>query len=376
MSFYHTINAFNAGIVLLLAFLVLSNPVQKNRKANQWLGAFSCLLFYLFFEEVLDGFGVFDRIPQVELVGQYFLLSLPVLLLMVVRYYVEPDRKWIWTDWFHFSLVGIYFVLSLPVYFVNAKAFEELVEAPSNLLDWVIGIAFFLAFAVQTLYYTYYTYQRLKNHEGHIRQFSAEDQTQNLTWLRHFVIVFLFMFLVFASMEIPAIGQWEDYLEVTYTIGLLAFGYFAVGQPEIFPYSFGEKEAYQELIANEEKTGTAPVPDETLLKEKQRLLRYMDEDRPYLDGQLNLSKLAGQLGISPRLLSQVINACFDENFSSFINRYRTEYAQSLLQNPKVDHLSIYQVGLEAGFHSRTVFHTHFKKVTGLSPSAFRRERRS
>ncbi len=374
MTFYESITAINSGIALLLVFLIVTNPSQKNRKANQWLAGFTGLLFYLFFEEVLDAWGLFERVPQLELIGQYVVLSLPVLLLMVVRYFLEPERKWLWSDWLHFSLVVIYWMLSFPVYFVDANTFHKLEAAPAQPIEWVIGISFFLAFTAQTLRYTFVSYRKLRNHERNIRQFSADDQGQNLTWLRHFVIVFLFMFLVFALMEIPAVSRWEDPLQVVYSLGLLGFGYFAIGQPEVFPYSFTEREVYQELISEEPLSTYSGSQGEQFQMEKERLLDYMDHHRPFLDGQLNLSKLAERLEIPPRFLSQVINAGFNENFSSFINRYRTEYAQTLLRDSKLNHLSIYQIGLEAGFHSRTVFHTHFKKVTGVSPSAFRQAR--
>ena len=375
-TFYQTITIINTGIALLLAFLILTNPGQHNRRGNRWLGAFTCFLFYLFFENVLDTFGVFDRAPHLEMIGQYFLLSLPVMLLMTVRYYVEPDRKWVGLDWLHFCLVGFYLLLSLPAYFVDAEGLKNLEDVPSSPVEWVVGIVFFLAFATQVLYYTYVNYCKLQDHSLRIRQFSADGQVQDLTWLRYFVIAFLFMFLVFASMEIPSVGWWEDYLEVGYSLGLLAFGYFAVGQPEVFPYSLVERKDYRELMAAEVEIDDQLPPDEQLTEDKERLLRHMKDHRPYLDNQLNLSTLAAQLDMPPRLLSQVINVGFAENFSSYVNRHRTAYAMALLEDSKLDHLNIYQIGLESGFHSRTVFYTHFKKMTGKNPSTYRRERRT
>ena len=66
-----------------------------------------------------------------------------------------------------------------------------------------------------------------------------------------------------------------------------------------------------------------------------------------------------------------INNCFDENFYTFINRYRLEDCKAMLVNEKYNHLSILGIAFEAGFNSKTAFNTAFKKNTGLSPKEFK-----
>ena len=370
-SLYDMITTINAGVALLLAFLILANPTKNNQKANRWFGWLVFLLFYLFFENVLDQLDVFDFYPQGELFGMYILTAMPVLLLFTVRYYVEPDRKWKRIDWLHFSYVALYFLLSLPTFFMNKEEFIRYMDEPSTILDWVIGVLLFVVFIVQTLSYTRVSYHKLIKHEKYISQFSSTDQMQDLKWLRCFVLVFLLMFIVFVLTELPLSDQFETFLEVAYLVGLLGLSYFALGQPEVFPYSMVERKAYQNLLIEEPVEKSSPIIDENITKEKERLLVFMETQKPYLDSKLNLSKLAQQLKIPPRTLSQVINQGCEENFSSFVNRYRVKEAQTILRDSNFNHLTIFQVGLEAGYHSRTVFHTHFKKIVGMSPIAYR-----
>ena len=371
-SLFDIITTINAGVALLLAFLILANPTRSNQRANRWFGWFVFLLFYLFFENVLDQLNLFELYPQGELLGLYILTAMPVLLLFTVRYYVEPNRKWKRLDLFHFSYVAFYFLLSLPTFFMDVEEFLQYTDEPPTTLDWVFGLLLFGVFIGQTLTYTYVSYQKLSNHEQQISQFSSIDKMQDLKWLRYFVIVSLLMFIVFVLTELPISDQFEVFLEAAYLVGLLGIAYFSLGQTEVFPYTVLEHKAYQKLITEEQDSKSHPIINKEIAQEKQRLLAYMEAQKPYLDSKLNLSKLAQQLKITPRTLSQVINQGFEENFSSFVNRYRVKEARSILDDPNLHHLTIFQVGLEAGYHSRTVFHTHFKKIVGMSPISYRK----
>jgi AraC-like DNA-binding protein len=97
----------------------------------------------------------------------------------------------------------------------------------------------------------------------------------------------------------------------------------------------------------------------------------MQSEKPFLDNELNLLKLAAHMQITIHTLSYVINEGYGENFAQYVNRYRVEEAKKLLDDPQVAHLSILGIAFDAGFNSKTVFNTTFKKITGLSPSEYK-----
>lgn len=112
---------------------------------------------------------------------------------------------------------------------------------------------------------------------------------------------------------------------------------------------------------------------ETILptdEQKNRIERFMDSEKPFLNANLSLSQLAKQMGISPRDLSFVINRGFDKNFFDFVSDYRIGHATVLLK-----HLdggkSILEVMCESGFNSKSVFNTAFKQKTGMTPTQYR-----
>ncbi len=101
-----------------------------------------------------------------------------------------------------------------------------------------------------------------------------------------------------------------------------------------------------------------------------RLAQYMDTHRPYLDPELSLSRLARKSGISARELSELINRHHAVHFFDFINRYRIDHAKHLLTETDD---GIADILFAAGFNTKSSFYTAFRKHTGMTPSAYRRQ---
>ncbi|HEX8576272.1 MAG TPA: helix-turn-helix domain-containing protein [Flavobacterium sp.] len=97
----------------------------------------------------------------------------------------------------------------------------------------------------------------------------------------------------------------------------------------------------------------------------------MKNNKPFLDCELTLVKLASMMDISIHQLSYLINTGFDENFYQFINRYRIEEANKLILDESMAHLNFQEIGFEVGFNSKSVFYATFKKYTGQTPSEYK-----
>ncbi|MEL6256529.1 MAG: helix-turn-helix domain-containing protein [Bacteroidota bacterium] len=76
--------------------------------------------------------------------------------------------------------------------------------------------------------------------------------------------------------------------------------------------------------------------------------------------------------LSNGYLSQIINQKEGKNFFDFINGYRVEEVKRNLADPNFDHFSILGIGLEAGFKSKSTFNAVFKKMTGHTPTAYKK----
>lgn len=132
-------------------------------------------------------------------------------------------------------------------------------------------------------------------------------------------------------------------------------------QREIFPNveTKSELKSRKKLLTSDQIEHYLAVVDEHFASEK-----------PFLDPALSLRKLAEQIKIHPNQLSWLINENTGKNFNEFINHYRIEYFKRIVNDPDYKHLNLIGLAFEAGFNSKTVFNTYFKKETGITPKKY------
>ena len=102
----------------------------------------------------------------------------------------------------------------------------------------------------------------------------------------------------------------------------------------------------------------------------QHLAAFMEQQHPYLDPDMSLSRLARRSGISAKDVSALINQRHGLHFFDFLNRYRIEHAQKLLKDSDQ---SVTEILYASGFNAKSSFNTAFKKHVGTTPSAYRKK---
>lgn len=103
----------------------------------------------------------------------------------------------------------------------------------------------------------------------------------------------------------------------------------------------------------------------------QKLQSYLREEKPYLENDLTLPKLAQRLSVSQHHLSQVLNDRLNQSFFDLMATYRVEEAKMLLADKAHSHLKIDEIAERVGYNSTSAFHTAFKRITGKTPAQFR-----
>lgn len=104
----------------------------------------------------------------------------------------------------------------------------------------------------------------------------------------------------------------------------------------------------------------------------ERLYQVMCEDKPYLDYELSLADLAMAVGCTPHQLSQVLSTHLNESFYDHVNAWRVQAVKATLMRPQSSGRPLLELALECGFGSKSAFNEAFKRVTGMSPSAYRK----
>ena len=86
--------------------------------------------------------------------------------------------------------------------------------------------------------------------------------------------------------------------------------------------------------------------------------------------RISLADVAQAVNTSTFYFCKLFKKTTGLNFTAYLSRIRIEKAKSLLLNPN---LRIGEAAFESGFQSITHFNRVFKKVTGLSPTRYRRQ---
>lgn len=111
------------------------------------------------------------------------------------------------------------------------------------------------------------------------------------------------------------------------------------------------------------------IPVEQILSKMDLLMK---EEKLYQDEDLSLPSFAKMVGISEHQLSELLNKEVKKNFTLYINEFRVREAESiLLTEPDGNILAI---AYKVGFNSKSAFYKTFRKVTGISPTEYRRKK--
>lgn len=133
-------------------------------------------------------------------------------------------------------------------------------------------------------------------------------------------------------------------------------------------YSEFRTRLYGEISTTETKKQKQALLDENTSNEySTSLLRYMEEEQPFLSPDLSLRSLAERIEIHPNQLSWLLNDKLGKNFNQFINYYRVKHFKELAIDDSNSHISLIGLAYESGFNSKTVFNTYFKKEVGMTP---------
>ena len=106
-----------------------------------------------------------------------------------------------------------------------------------------------------------------------------------------------------------------------------------------------------------------------------RILYVMETSDEIYDNDFSLERLAELVEArSSKYVSQVLNEHYHQSFTSVVNDYRIREACRRINDPEhYGLLTVQAIAESLGFKSYPNFVTNFKKFTGLTPSAYRKQ---
>jgi len=100
------------------------------------------------------------------------------------------------------------------------------------------------------------------------------------------------------------------------------------------------------------------------------VVRICDNIADNFREEIDSVDIAVAAGVHPKYAMTVFKKCTGMTLNDYINLMRLSYAQALLMK---DEASVLAVAMDSGFGSLSAFNKSFRKISGRSPSDFRRD---
>jgi len=384
---------------LVLALLLLRT--RRNVVANRLLALLLMLVSLRVLPYIIGFAGFYDAYPWLSFLPYEWSLAIgPVLWLYVTVVSTGAlSRHWRW----HLVpgvLQGVYYVALFvrPLAFKNA--WNGAVHVPYVIPLETAWALIALAGYLVASWREYIRYQRW------LDATQSNREEFRLDWLRVFLLTLGVTVALWAVTEfVDGVVQPLTYFDrfplyvwfsaLVYALGLVgvrtAVLVYPRAAPElavlasnapamvVTPASWSSGEAQQTAVLADGATHTpAEAPDDTRTKDWGAVgadwRNAVWREGWWRDPELTAPQLARLLATNTTYLSRALNDGLGMNFNEFINRLRVEHLRSELA--RADQAAdLLPLALAAGFNSKASFNRVFKRITGLTPSAFREQQR-
>ena len=360
------------------------SSTQRKTISNRVLGL-AILAFVLSLTEVLMGYtNYMGRVPWLVDFTEPLNFALGPLLFVYIYTKIYPRfEKHLWWHFAFFGFYAIYIAIFWHSQSLDLKyngfitAFHPdqpelyrpaqlgLPEDPLHIRRHVNRFTL-----VHFLVYTVFTFLLVKNAfaKAQLSFWSKMDTT--LSWVRNLLIQFTLVTIVFIVVKVNFKNDLGDHIIAAHVAFLMYGISFYVIRQSVF---FQEK---QPTPSPNSSTGKYQKSSLSLEREQQalnKLKHLMETEKPFLENTLSLPVLAKKLAISTHHLSQIINDNLKQNFFEMLASYRIQEAQQILTNPTQQHLKIEEIAEQVGYNSKSAFNAAFKKITGQTPSQYRKQ---
>lgn len=365
--------------IFLSGFFIRSG--KKEVRANLYQGLLILALSMTMFEELLNNTGYIVQVLAISNFAEPLNFVFGPLAFLFIRSLLYPDSKR--KNWPHF-LIFAFWVLYMIPYFVQSNELKYNSYLDVKHPDWE-----FLEVAVRfphdpfdirsyvnqltAIHFTGYIVamivlflRRMKDMNESL--FKLRDTKLRLA--RNVIVHFLAIIGIFAVVKLNFPGDVGDVFISSY----LSFMIFSTAwmvvknsaffvQPQFFLQIPGMKYEKSSLSGQEKSAIHRKIRTE------------MEEQRYYARNLASLKDLAQTIKETPHHVSQVINEVMGKGFFELLAWYRVEEAKQIIEEDVEAKLTVEDIAEQVGYNSKSSFNTVFKKLTGQTPSEFRRTSR-
>lgn len=185
--------------------------------------------------------------------------------------------------------------------------------------------------------------------------------------LRNTISHILLIILIFIIVKVVFHADLGDYFISLYVIIFIFFTTFRIMNNSA---SFDQSTSFMEFqIVKYQKSSLSESGKQKILED---IILELEANQYFSDNLASLSELAKKIGQSSHHVSQVINEKLNKNFYELLAQYRVDKAKEIITVDRNNKLKIEEISEMVGYNSKTAFNNAFRKLSGKTPSEFRR----
>lgn len=362
---------------LLLSFFFLIKP-SSNIAANRYQGLLLLALSLCIMEQTLNLTGYIVKVLFITNTTEPLNLVIgPFLYLFIKRSIDQSDSK---KEWIHFIIFALYFGYMFQDY-VQPYEFKYNSYINSNHPDWPLLAVktvipndplnikkhLNLFTAIQILFYVSLSLRKLiiKARESGESIFRTDDEV--IRSLRFTIIHVLLIIVIFIVVKINFQGDLGDYFIALYVAAFTILTTFRVMNDSSY---FDGTTSFMDLSINKYRKSSLTEQGKTKILSS--IIMELETRQYFSDNLASLSELAKKIRESPHHVSQVINEKLHKSFFELLAHYRIEMAKKIISEDKGNKLTIEEISEMVGYNSKTAFNNAFRKLSGKTPSEFRK----
>lgn len=365
---------------LIFAILLLIKYKRKGNISDLFLALILLFTCYSQTCYTIGFMGWYNEYRNTKI--NYFLYNIGIVLAPLIYLYVksitQSNFKFKKAHWWHLALAFAFVFYRIVIFIYDAlqPGFQETQNGILKIsLDEALiqPIMSFVEFPFMLLYLAF-TLQLYYNYRKKIIQYFSNTYKLELNWILSFLVLFTLLFLYDTIQTI--VGSfftnlnyqqrwWLNLFAALITLYVGIKGYFTdTTKLKKLNFTFSPSLDAITETSKGDKSNSISESDIEIVK------LLMENDKAYLNPDLNLSDLAKQANMSRGQLSEIINSGFNKNFNDFVNMYRVEAFKKMIKAEKHKKLSLLGIAFECGFNSKATFNRVFKKLTRYSPSQY------
>jgi len=376
---YFNLNPVNFFIIsgLLQNFIIsviLFFRQGERRLANRFLAINICIVnIHLTYLMVLDT-NLENMFPYLLWIPYSFLAAIGPFILFYVKALTNADFSISRINSKH--LIPVLIEVGIQVTMISQSILNRELLYNTPLYFYTTPLIYIWV-ASSIFYYLRLSLGIIDNHEVWLIRNLSNLKEITLTWLKRLIVYYRLLWIVWIPFVTAFLLFFRYQLQYLVVVLVLYFLMLVMIYLTFWIGIEGLSRTNFILIRDSEKKtenkNFTQLTQDEIHDYIRRLDQLMSEEKIYLNQNLSLYELAARLKADPNLISFILNNHLKMNFYDFINRHRIDEVKSKLDDAQYNHLTLLGIALESGFNSKTTFNRVFKRITGITPTQFKKK---